>query len=297
MEDAVLEDGTITSKLHLLQFYKGLLDRWTTFTLSQESPTKEAATALASLVRHANLLSLTIAQSSQSVTTFSRILTYYESTAATITYPSLQSTVRIITPPTELVYTLNFTSSLEILSRLCAILALYKRAFEVAMAPRLAVDIEAYPKDYVNHFNGFLMDLCNCLWRARALNTTDPNALGCLIDSRVTSALTLYVNGLDTSLTLSSLFGFSTSPALCLLAISYVRDLEDATEDSIDRRHAGPVTQASLKQLGLDGGIKLAWQEYKLGVLQYLENNGVAGVGELMYNTMKHLMAARNKIL
>lgn len=295
MEDAVLEDATIESKLRVLQFYKDLLDRWTTYTLSQDSPTKEAAKALASLIRHANVLSLTIAQSSQSVTTFSRILSYYESTAVVITYPSLQSIVRITTPPAELVYTLNFTSSLEIVSRLCAILALYKRAFELAMAPRQAADIEAYPKEYVNHFNGFLMDLCNCLWRARALNTTDPNALGCLINYHVTSALTSYVGGLDTLLALSSLFSFSTSPALCLLAISYVRDLEDSMEDSIERRHAGPVTQASLKQLELDGGMKLAWQDYKLGVLQYLENNGVAGVGELMYNTMKHLMAARIK--
>ena len=66
-------------------------------------------------------------------------------------------------------------------------------------------------------------------------------------------------------------------------------------EESIERRHAGPVSQVSLKQLELDGGVKLSWQDYKLGVLRYLENNGVSGVGELMYNTMKHLMAARNK--
>lgn len=299
MEDAVLEDGTTESKLKILQFYKNLLDRWTTIVLSQPSPTTEAATALTSLNRHANVLALTIAQISQTVTSFSTILSFYESTAATITYPSLKSKIRITSPPAELVYTLNFTTSLNVLSRLCAILALYKRAFEIAMAPRpvdsATKDVQSYPKEYVNHFNGFLMDVCNCLWRARALNTADPNALGCLIDSRVTSALTTYVGGFDTSLTLPSLFSFSTSPTLCLLAITYIRDLEDSMEDGIERRHAGPVGQASLKQLELDGGLKLSWQDYKLGVLQHMENNGVAGVGELMYNTMKHLMAARNK--
>ena len=296
MEDAVLEDATMESKLRVLQFYKDLLDRWTTFVLSQNTPSQEAD-SLASLIHHANVLSLTIAQLSQSVSTNLAILSYYESTAATVTYPSLKSTVRITTPPAELVYTLNYTSSLEVLSRLCAVLALYKRAFEVAMLskPTDSVVVEPYPKDYVNHFNGFLMDLCNCLWRARALNTSDPNAMGCLVNPRVTSALTAYVAGLDTSLALASLFSFSTSPALCLLAISYVRELEDSMEESIERRHAGPVSQASLKQLELDGGVKLSWQDYKLGVLRYLENNGVSGVGELMYNTMKHLMAARNK--
>jgi len=37
----------------------------------------------------------------------------------------------------------------------------------------------AYSRDFVNYFNGFVMDLCNCLWRNRALNNADKNALGC----------------------------------------------------------------------------------------------------------------------
>lgn len=37
----------------------------------------------------------------------------------------------------------------------------------------------------------------------------------------------------------------------------------------------------------------MPWPDYKLGVLHYMENKGVNGVGELMYNTMKHLMTAR----
>jgi centromere protein I len=298
MEDAILEDVTTNSKLTLLIFYKNLLDRWTTSLLSRHRPATEVAPVITSLINHANILSLTIVQTSQSVDTFSTILSFYEAAAATITYPTLKSTARITTPPAELIYTLHFSASLSTLSRLCAILALYKRAFEIAMAPKLtnpsALDLQSYPKEYVNHFNGFLMDVCNCLWRARALNTTDPNALGCLVPSPITLALSKYVAGLDTSLTLPSLFGFSTSPTFCLFAISYIRELEDAAEESIDRRHAGPVLQASLKQLEMDGGLKLSWQDYKLGVLQYMENKGAAGVGELMYNTMKHLMAARN---
>lgn len=53
------------------------------------------------------------------------------------------------------------------------------------------------------------------------------------------------------------------------------------------------MTQRSLAQLGKDGGVQLSWASYRLGVLQYLEGKGVKGVGELMYNTMKHLMSAR----
>lgn len=100
---------------------------------------------------------------------------------------------------------------------------------------------------------------------------------------------------------------------LCNLSISYVRELEDkATEGveggdqaaaegekvsgagTIQIRHAGPVTQRSLVQLGKDGGLKLTWPSYRLGVLRYLEGKGVMGIGELMYNTLKHLMTARD---
>jgi len=63
--------------------------------------------------------------------------------------------------------------------------------------------------------------------------------------------------------------------------------------DGIERRHAGPVSQLSLKQLEKNGGIKLPWQDYRLGVLHYLERREVLGIGELMYNTMKHLMPSR----
>ncbi len=165
------------------------------------------------------------------------------------------------------------------------------------MAPRQIdsqlLDQQSYPKDYVNHFNGFLMDVCNCFWRSRAFNITDPNALGCLLSPSVTQALSKYVSGLDTALSLPTLFSFSYSPLLSLLSISYMRELEDKVEDEIDRRHPGPVSQNSLKQLEKDGGLRLAWPDYKLGVLTYMESKGVVGVGELMYNTMKHLMAAR----
>jgi len=91
------------------------------------------------------------------------------------------------------------------------------------------------------------------------------------------------------------LFSLSFSPLFTHLAISYVRELEDQAEE-IEIRHAGPVTQASLKQLERDGGLRLAWSDYRLGVLQYLEQKGVIGVGDLMYNTMKHLMIARGNL-
>lgn len=232
----------------------------------------------------------------------SSILSFYECSAALVSLPTLSSHVRITTPPSALVYSLHFTSSLATLSRLCAILAIYKRAFETAMSKPAASsptnpgqNQEAYPKDYVNHFNGFLMDICNCLWRSRAFNTSDTNALGCLLPTNITPNLSRYVSSLDTGLSLPSLFSLSYSPVLCNLSISFLRELEAKANNGrgVTIRHAGPVTQKSLVTLGKEGGLQLTWPQYRLGVLKYLEDKGVDGVGELMYNTMKHLMAQR----
>jgi len=319
LEEALL-DNNPTSQLTLLSFYTSILRRWTV-TLLSSPPAPVATSSISALTTHANSLALTLLQTDPSVTTHMTILTFYETTAALLSYPTLQAHLRITTPPSQLIYTFPFSSSLASLSRLCAILALYKRAFESAMSkaqlpptatptdagddPTASAPIEPYPKDYVNHFNGFLMDICNFLWRSRAFNTSDMNALGCLLPAPLLPVLTTYVASLDSGLTLPSLFSLSYSPILCNLSISYVRELEDReaedqgargggeAEAAIRIRHAGPVTQRSLVQLGKEGGLKLPWANYRLGVLHYLEGRGVAGVGELMYNTMKHLMSAR----
>ncbi|KAG4437158.1 hypothetical protein IFR05_007360 [Cadophora sp. M221] len=301
LEEALLDDGMTSSQLALLAFYKSLLDQWMVTLLSspRSRSITEAPAAITAVTEHASNLALTIIQNSTGLDAHSVILDFYETTAALVTHEALKTIVRITIPPAEVIYSLLFTASLSTVSRLCAILALYKKAFELAMAPKpvnpSVPDQQSYPKDYVNHFNGFLMDVCNCFWRSRAFNTTDPNALGCLLPPDVTQSLGKYVAGLDSNLSLPSLFSFSYSPVFAPLAIAYIRDLEDNSVDLIGRRHAGPVTQNSLKQLEKDGGLSLPWADYRLGVLTYMENQGAAGVGELMYNTMKHLMTAREK--
>jgi centromere protein I len=295
LEDAILDDTT-ESKLAILTLYNNILREWNTSLIPQTRRTLQHDTDLSSLINHSNGLALTVLQSSLTVTTCSTVLTFYETIAFLISQPELRTTLRIITPPPELVYTLYFTFSLCILNRLCSVLALYKRALELATSPRTTVaDSQPYTKEYIDHFNGFIMDICNCIWRSRAFNTSDANALGCLLPTEIASALTKYVSALDTSISLPGLFSLSYSPVLCQAAISYVRELEDH-EGVIDVRHTGPVTQGSLKQLEMDGGLKLSWADYRLGVLRYLESNGGAGIAELMYNTMKHLKTARENM-
>ncbi|KAK6610624.1 hypothetical protein H4I96_02222 [Botrytis cinerea] len=276
VEDAVI-DGTHESQLALLRFYTALLSKWNLSLLSEISPSTNYGIDIAALVNHANQLAVAILQQSSSVSTHSNILDFYEANAFLISHPAI-------------------TSNLSIISRICNILALYKKSLEMATASRTGSTVlgnQSYPKEYVNRFNGFLMDICNCLWRSRAFLTEDVNALGCLLPEQTMGVLAAYIGKLEKSLSLNSLFSISSSPATCHLAITYVRELEDQAEDKIDVRHAGPVTQISLKKLKDDGGLSVSWQDYRLAVLSYLERKGFPGAGELMYNTMKHLMAAR----
>ena len=220
------------------------------------------------------------------------MLSFYETVAAAIENTGHYTTIRITTPSSPIIYLLTFTPSLSTLSRLCAILATYKRAFEAAMAAAQQEGRDGmYPRDEVNHFNGFLMDICNCIWRNRALNREDANAHGCLVTENILPTMQTYVEGFDYAL--PALFSLSHSTVLCGLSITCFRELEDAAGDDVATRHAGPVTQRSLATLSDERGLKISWSDYRLEVIRWLEKRGVKGIGELMYNTMKHLLRAR----
>ena len=163
------------------------------------------------------------------------------------------------------------------------------------MARSTSSSIPKYPQNYINGFNGFLMDICNLLWRSRAFNSIDTNALGCLLPSSIVPQLSSLLESLTPPQALPSLFSLSHHQALCTVSIATFRELEDkAVEDGngqgIEVRHAGPVTQRSLAMLGADGGVSIGWAEYRLEVLNWLGEMGVDGVRELMFCTMKHLM-------
>lgn len=153
----------------------------------------------------------------------------------------------------------------------------------------------SYQRSYVNMYNGFLMDFCNCLWRSRAFSYTEDNSNGCMVPQSVIETLTEYISSVDKSFSLGAILGLSHSPTLCYQSIEMVRDLEDLAMSqgkSIRTRHGGPVTQASLTRLASSGGIDINWQDYRIGVLRGLTDKGLPGVAELLKCTMTVLRNA-----
>lgn len=292
LEGSVL-DNTAASQVSLLKFYTLLLSRWTITIDAAQSLESLPVAAVPDIIGHVNNLALTLTQTSPTVSTYLHILDFYEAAATLYSKPKLLQHINITIPPPLLVYLLYFSPSLTVVSRLCGILATYKRAWEAVMSSAVTRQLTRRERDQVNIFNGFLMDLCNCLWRDRAFSMTDLNAQGCRISQPIQAVLESYIRAADGALSLGKAFGLSHSPILCLQSISHVRELEDQELEAIRARHAGPVTQASLEQFANRGGLRLSWQKYRSGVLGYLESKGFPGIPELMYNTMKTLMKAR----
>ncbi|KAL1837191.1 hypothetical protein VTJ49DRAFT_4163 [Mycothermus thermophilus] len=297
LERAML-DNTPLSQLSLLRFYTSLLERWHITVQAAPSLDSLPLDSVTHVIEYVHPLSLTVTQTSPTVGAYLDVLDFYEALASLCSSPKLLPVLDISIPPPLLVYLTFFSPSLVITSRLCGILATYKRAWEAVMSPAVPRQLSVREREHINIFNGFLMDLCNCLWRGRAFATSDTNAKGCLLPASARAALEQYVTARDPDvLSLATAFDLSHSPLLCLRSISYLRELEDkAAADGgggIRARHAGPVTQVSLGRLANRGGLRLSWQDYRAGVLAHLEEKGFPGIQELMYNTMKNLMRAR----
>ncbi|KAF5962683.1 Mis6 domain-containing protein [Fusarium bulbicola] len=294
LESATL-DNTPESLLALLTLYKNLLHHWTVLLESSDTVPDHASGTITALIRHVNPLTLTLCQTCPSISSRSAILDFYEQNARLVSHQVLKHYICIELLPSSLIYILFFSSSAAIVSRMCAILAFYKKGFEMAMLTKPdreksnRIDSTSYNRTFVSLFNGYLMDMCNCFWRGRAFTNSDPNALGCMIPRSLVPVLSSYVTSVDEAHTLSSLFSMSHSPVLSLQSKRCIRSLEDAevnSDFSLRVRHEGPPTQSSLGQLASSGGLRISWQDYRVKVLEALTARELGGITDLLKNTM-----------
>jgi len=292
-------DNTPESQLQVLRLYTRLLGQWLVLLRSLDSLPNHASDTVAKLVGHTNKLALTVLQTSPAVSTHSALTDFYEHTSTIISDPVLKQHLRIVLLPAQVVYTLFFSHCAAITARICYLIACYRRGFELSSGPSSrarGTKAPTYPADYITRFNHFVLDICNCLWRFHAFEKGPPKTLGCLLPERVVPQLRDYVERFDTDIPFSSMFALSYSPTLCLQSILYLRELEDEAledgEDAIVARHAGPVTQNSLKRNEAAGGVELNFQDYRVGVLEALDKNGLGGIPDLLRSSVKTLQTS-----
>ncbi|KAI9695452.1 MAG: hypothetical protein M1820_008637 [Bogoriella megaspora] len=265
--------------------------------ISDEHPdcrlTKSYVQCFQHLAHHGfDILLPSLTSSPVSVSTRAAALNFIESLILPIqatgsaTAPSFLQ-IPIILPTPEITYLLLFDASPNDLTRLCSILTAYKEALE-----KRRLSTKPPSQDIIGRFNGFLMDVCNLLWRSRALRKDDSHAMGCLFPEKLDPTVQEYLEEVDREYGLSFHFDLSHNPLLSHLSIAALRELEDRAEaqgDDLRTRHAGPVTQRSLVKLDKDGGLQLSWKDYRVQVLDYLERHSLGGIKELMFSTMKDL--------
>ena len=277
----------------LFHFYSALLRHWTTALQLIARPSKSDQAFVSDLAAHVSLLASSILaalpQDSDSAVT-SSILTFFELLSAS----SVPKTVPIVLPTPYVTYTLVLSSSLATLSRISGVFANYKNAFDVHPTPIS----NYYSSDLLDTFNGYLMDACNLLWRSRAFLTSERNSAGCLCSPPVRDALSRFVGATDGDHTMGAVFGLSQHPVLARLAAAVWRGLEDAriAQQGHDAAHivrlTGPVSQRSLAALAKHGGVDVQWKQYRVRMLNWLEDHGCRGIKALMFATMTGLREA-----
>jgi centromere protein I len=313
LEAAILGSGPFSMTV-ILDFYSSLIRQWGV-RLRTSPPVSAESKPSGRLITHAELLALSILESRsvQSNTDNKEprkpaalsVLEFYCVLADLFSYASVNGQIRLTIPLAPTVYTLVFTPILSSISIISSVLASYKMSFETSLTSEIlqvpnSTD-SLYPTELVGQFNGYVMDVCNLVWRNRGLNGDDPNALGCLLPAATTSALTQYTRELNEAsrdrkreasffFNLSSIFSLSYHVALCNMSAGCFADIEE--ENGITEgkpRLRKPVTQKALSALEKDGGVKLTWQEYRVRMLDWLDATGSRGIGNLMRSTMKAL--------
>ncbi|KAJ9267085.1 hypothetical protein DTO212C5_6150 [Paecilomyces variotii] len=313
LEDAVL-DYTVSSKVTILNFYSSLIRQWGSSLRTQKSVSNRPETSpLTGLITHTELLALSILEhpsgfekdASRPKSATLAVVDFYNTLAKVFSHAPLNGNIRLTIPLPPTVYSLTFTPTITHISLLSSALADYKAAFEASLSSQeLQSQVPSgvlYPPEELGRFNGYIMDICNLIWRNRGLNTEDPNALGCLIHPATVKALTEYVHDLNEAgrtraredafhYTTPAMFSLSHHIALCLMSAICFAELEEEKEVAEDQpRLEKPVTQKALTALEKNGGVKITWQEYRIQMLDWLDGVGSEGIAKLMRRTMKAL--------
>lgn len=302
--EAAVADNQPATQIDLLNMYTKLLHHWSSVLRAPKNMAPNASESVTSVVKHAATLSMTLLQTNPTLAGESAVLAFYEQNLALLMDDTLRAYLRIELPPSALIYLLILSQSLATVARLCHVLASYKQGFEMAMKIKgnpetPTIDASSYSQEDVMRYNGNIMDIVNLQWRMQAFSITRDIEQGCMVPRVAWTRLERYVTEVDRAFSLAAMLSLSYSPLFCLQSIETLRRIEDGqieVDDRIETRHAGPVSQESLRKLATSGGIRMGFTEYRICVLETLRMKGMPGVEGLLKVSMpvvKKAMDAR----
>lgn len=188
-----------------------------------------------------------------------------------------------------LVYICFFVNDPLAISILCGHLNFAKLVLQEAVSNENTIKLTAL-------HNSFVVDICNSLWRNKAFDISkkaDGTSFGLTFEF-INSMMTK-VSIFDRNSSFPLLFNINHSPAFSSRSANIVRLLEDSdTECSM--RHAGPLTQASVKELLHDPEskwLKTDYEETRIEILRALDKAGYVGLADLLFSHLKSLLNKR----
>ncbi|CAO3620516.1 unnamed protein product [Cunninghamella echinulata] len=190
----------------------------------------------------------------------------------------------IVIPAACLVYRTFFSNNAMAVSRICGILSHYKASFEDN--ERKSIDwMEQHDQDYLDQFNLYVLDICNCLWRNLAFK----------IDNGIGTSFSLTPDIIDKmketsdekGIPLQVMFSLTHSSAFIGYSKRYMRKMEKRY--GILEHYQDPVNTEFVKLLKDPNGNTMTIMEYRTKYLDYLKELGFDGIYELLYSSMSSL--------
>ncbi|KTW28627.1 uncharacterized protein T551_02477 [Pneumocystis jirovecii RU7] len=212
------------------------------------------------------------------------ILSFYELLSDLIVQEKLPN---IILPSSHIIYQCFFSGNGMSLSRTCGLIVGYKAAFDYHEKSEIK---SIYHRDIVDYFNSFVMDFCNCLWRNRAFNKQDKNALGCQLSDEIIATLKSMAE--MQGIFFGSVFSITHGTVFARWSAETLRDLENAST-TIVKKHVGPVSNTSLKRWAEEGGLQISLNDFRVLVLNKLQEKHYTGVYDFLYSSMASLKERR----
>ncbi|KAI8577817.1 hypothetical protein K450DRAFT_250142 [Umbelopsis ramanniana AG] len=173
------------------------------------------------------------------------------------------------------------------ISRMCGVLLQYYLALQDTSDENEEWK-GAYTEEYINMFNSMVTDVCNALWRGRALNNKENHASGFNLPSHVIDQLNTVCH--DRKQNLSTALLITHSPALASYSMRFMEDKEKMVNST--RPLNEPVTAAALQELAevsQNGGAHITYKAFREQLLDQLESIGFVGMKEFLYGTLKSL--------